>query len=144
MAKSSQEYDNFDRTSQFGVSEPLALDEQLQPIRRSSPHCLDIKVLDQIQHLEQLRRGAAERLRAHDQGALERFKGEADHAWNALAVVAERLPLVIAAYYLTVFGSIEERFHFICHPEVRKHMAPSALERGYVKDDQGRVMERAL
>jgi hypothetical protein len=98
----------------------------------------------EIHALEQLRARAAERLKALDDGVAERFEGEAEFAWSALALVAARLPVVIAGYYVIAFGSAKDRYQFIFNPELRKNVAQCVLERGYVTDDRGGVMEAAV
>ena len=87
--------------------------------------------------LERIRRLAAARLRRIHHGDAERFQGEADLAWFALAEVAAQMPKAAAAYSLMAFAAINTRIDFALHPERRERLIQDALEAGYVSNEQG-------
>src|SRR5437016_4699867 len=70
--------------------------------------------------LERLRRLASARLRRIHHGDAERFQGEADLAWFALAEVAEQMPKAAAGYSLMAFATLDTRVDFAIHRDRRE------------------------
>lgn len=97
-----------------------------------------------VLELEAVRRNAGNRLHAINTGSPERFAGEEEVAWSALADVYRRMPDAAASYYLVSFAAPPERFSFVLNAERRGEMVEAALERGYVTDAKGQRFEIAL
>ena len=82
--------------------------------------------------LERLYRLASSRLQKIHQGEAERFQGESDLAWFALAEVSRQMPKTAAAFTLMAFAPLEQRVDFSIHPERREAMVEDVLEVGSI------------
>jgi len=69
---------------------------------------------------------------------------EAETCWGDLARLLPQLREAIAAYHLLSFGKVAERAEFIEAPELRDATIQSVLGRGFVVDDEGRILEVVL
>jgi hypothetical protein len=96
---------------------------------------------DDVLRLEAIRRNAGKRLDAIYQGASERWPGEAECAWAALAMVYRQMPRAAARYYVISFAQASDRFAFAMDPEARDELTNEALERGWVADSKGHRVE---
>lgn len=94
--------------------------------------------------LERLRRLAASRLRRIHYGAPERFRGEAELAWFALAEVAAAMPRAAASYSLMAFGPIDQRIDFAVHRDRRETLLEDVLQAGSVSNENGNRHEVQL
>jgi len=99
---------------------------------------------DEVLQLEAIRRNAENRLDAIRRGALERWPGEADYAWEALAMIYQRMARGAARYYAISFARPSERFAFAMDLEARGTLAEQALERGWVANSKGHRFEVQL
>lgn len=86
--------------------------------------------------LERLRRLAGARLFRIHHGDAERFQGEGDLAWFALADVAAQMPKAAAAYALMAFGPLDQRIDFAVHRDRREVLLHDVLETGFVSNEQ--------
>ncbi len=98
---------------------------------------------DELLQLEAVRRNAGKRLDALYRGALKRWPGEAEWAWEALAMVYQ-MPRAAARYYVISFAQPSERFAFAMDAEAREALTDEALERGWVADFKGYRFEVQL
>ena len=87
--------------------------------------------------LEAIRRNAGKRLQAIHRGEQERWTGETDLAWEALAEVYRQLPRAVAAYNAISFAPAEDRFAFAIDAETRRTLVDEALGCGWVADSKG-------
>jgi hypothetical protein len=99
---------------------------------------------DELLQLEAVRRNAGKRLDALYRGALKRWPGEAEWAWEALAMVYQQMPRAAARYYVISFAQPSERFAFSLDAEARETLIDEALERGWVADSKGYRFEVQL
>jgi phage/plasmid primase-like uncharacterized protein len=99
---------------------------------------------DLVLQLEAIRRNAGKRLQAMHRGAQERWAGEMDLAWEALAEVYRQLPRAAAAYNVISFAAAEDRFAFAMDTEARGKLLEEALDRGWVADSKGYRFEVIL
>jgi hypothetical protein len=99
---------------------------------------------DELLQLEAVRRNAGKRLDALYRGALKRWPGEAEWAWEALAMVYQQMPRAAARYYVISFAQPSERFAFAMDAEAREALTDEALERGWVADFKGYRFEVQL
>ena len=90
---------------------------------------------EEIRQLESLRDGAANRIKALDADAPERFPNEHEAAWSALAVVADKLPRAVAGYYIMSFSHRRDRTRFALRPRQRDEMIEEAMLVGWLVDD---------
>ena len=99
---------------------------------------------DEVHSLERLRQSAAKRILAIEHGEQERFRGEINFAWEALAFVVEQQPRTTGGYYVASFASEEERARFALRPAERKQMIDKIFETGLVTGDKGKIVELIL
>jgi hypothetical protein len=98
-----------------------------------------------ILRLERLRQNAGRRLAALLGGIdRERFSGEVDLAWAALAFVADHAPQAAAAYAVIAFSNLETRLQFASHPERRASLIDDCLDAGGVRDEKGHFVSLIL
>jgi hypothetical protein len=91
---------------------------------------LRLALADEVRSLERIRDGASTRLRALWQGAPEHRREATETAWCALRIIAERLPVALAGYYLLAFGSEEDRFRFTHYPQRRDSLTERVVLAG--------------
>jgi hypothetical protein len=96
-----------------------------------------LEARENCHQLEKLRRLAAARLKKIRDGDGERFEGEIDLPWFALAEVAAQITKAAAAYSLMAFGTLDQRIDFTIHPEHRETLLGEVLEVGFVANEQG-------
>jgi hypothetical protein len=99
---------------------------------------------DEVLRLEMNRRNAGERLDAINRGEPERWPGEWEFAWKALADVYRQMPRAAAAHNVISFARAEDRFAFALEADAREKSADEALERGWVADARGYRFEVQL
>jgi hypothetical protein len=99
---------------------------------------------DVVLQLEAIRRNAAKRLDDIHRGEPERWPGENEWAWEALAEVYRQMPSGVAASYVVSFAPPEERFAFAMDPPLHEHLIDEALDRGSVADKKGYRFEFTL
>jgi hypothetical protein len=91
---------------------------------------------DVVLQLERIRCTAIRRLDALLRAASERWPGETEFAWQALAEVYRQIPRAAAGYNLISFAPADLRFAFAMDAEVREELIDDALERGWVADEK--------
>ncbi len=97
-----------------------------------------------VLRLEAIRRNAGKRLDAIHRGEPERWLGESEFAWDALAKVYRQMPRAAAAYCVISFAPSRDRFAFAMDAQARKQLTNEALERGWVEDEKDYRFEAAL
>jgi hypothetical protein len=97
-----------------------------------------------VLQLEAIRRNAGRRLDTIHRGAPERWPGETEFAWEALAEVYRQMPRAAARYYVISFAQPSERFTFAMEAEASETLTEQALERGWVADSKGYRFEVQL
>ncbi len=100
---------------------------------------LRLQYRSEVHLLESSQRKTAERLRSPAITPQER-----NDCLGCLQVLLPEIREALAAYYLLAFASIAERVDFITHPDTRDAAIQSVLERGFIRDDAGRVYEVVL
>jgi len=90
-----------------------------------------------VLQLEGIQRGAEQRLDAIQRGAPERWRGELETAWAALAEVHFQMPRAAAAYNVISFAPHRERLEFALDSQAREWLVCETLECGYVADERG-------
>jgi hypothetical protein len=104
--------------------------------RAEAERSLRIRFRDKIHQLDNLQRETlAQRL--DPATPLE----DRDRCWHLAALLQDELRERIAGYYLLSFGLAAEREEFVRNPDWRDHALVGVLDRGYVRDDGGHVME---
>ena len=110
-----------------------------QSLRRDAETLLEIEraswleAQDVVLQLEAIRRNAGRRL----DGGIERWPGETELAWQALAEVYRQMPRAAAAYNVISFASRKDRLAFAVDPQARERLINDALEDGHVPDERG-------
>jgi hypothetical protein len=104
--------------------------------------CLNLA--EQLSGLERMRDFAAERLHNLERGAPARFAHEYEAAWQALAIAAQEIPPVLAAYYVIAFGSEDDQQRFVLFSRERTRLTEQALRYGGFTDDAGHFVEVPL
>jgi CHC2-type zinc finger protein len=99
---------------------------------------------DVVFQLEAICRNASGRLDALHRAEPERWTGEAEWAWEALAEVYRQMPRAAAAYYVISFPPAKDRFAFAMGAEAREKLTDEALDRGWVADAKGYRFEVEL
>jgi DNA primase len=99
---------------------------------------------DVVLQLEAIRRNAGERLQAMHRGEHERWAGETDLAWEALAEVYRQMPRAAAAYNVISFAAAEDRFAFAMDAAALGKLVEEAPDRGWVADSKGYRFEVIL
>ncbi len=103
-----------------------------------------LAVRNNVLGLEQLRRNASRRLTDLAGLGLEKFPGEEEAAWAALALVADQIPRAAAAFTVIGFADQETRFRFALNVEQRAAMVDTCLELGGVYTDKGHFLAVVL
>lgn len=99
---------------------------------------------DEVLRLEATRRNAGKRLDAIYRGALERWPGEAEFAWQTLAEVYRQMARPAAVYNAISFAAAGDRFAFAMDRQAREQLTDETLERGWVADSKGYRFEVQL
>lgn len=99
---------------------------------------------DAVLQLEAIRRNAGRRLDDIHRGEPERWCGESEFAWLALAEVYRQIPRAVAAYSAISFAPAQNRFAFAINAQAHKQLTDEALERGWVADEKGYRFEFTL
>lgn len=99
---------------------------------------------DVVLQLEGIRRNAGRRLDTIHRGEPERWPGESEFAWEALAEVYRQMLRAAAAYYVISFAPAKDRFAFTFDAQAREYLRDEALESGWVADEKGHRFEVAL
>jgi hypothetical protein len=99
---------------------------------------------DVVMQLEGIRRNAGMRLRSMHRGEQERWPGETDLAWEAMADISQQTPRAVAAYSVISFAPAEVRFAFAMDAEAREECIDDALNCGWVADSKGHRFEVLL
>jgi CHC2 zinc finger len=99
---------------------------------------------DTVLQLEAIQRNAGRRLQEIGEGLPERWCGETDWCWGALAEVSRQMPDAAAAYAIASFGKFRDRLGFALDPRVAKRLIAEALDAGHVADDRGYRFEVIL
>ena len=60
---------------------------------------------------------------------------------SVLVMALDEQRAAVAAYCLSSFGMVAARMDFLLHPQSRDRVIATVLERGYVRDDHGRIKE---
>jgi hypothetical protein len=94
--------------------------------------------------LEAIRHNAGRRLDEIGAGKPERFSGEAEWCWAAIAEVSRQMPRAAAAYAIASFAPLSERLRFALDANAAGQAVEAALGCGYVADDRGRRFEVVL
>jgi hypothetical protein len=116
--------------------ERARLERKLQ--RRDAQHLLALErnawhnAQDEVLGLEAIRHAASRRLSAIRGGEPERFPGEEELAWKALAEVSQQIPRATARYCAISFAPTRDRFIYVLHPQTLEAAADEALEKGFV------------
>ncbi len=97
-----------------------------------------------VLRLERLRRNAGRRLSDLSELGPERFRGEEEVAWAALAFVADQMPRTVAAFTVIGFADQETRLRFAANPEQRAVMVNACLELGGVYDAKNHFVGMVL
>jgi hypothetical protein len=103
-----------------------------------------LRTRDNAIALERLYRNASSRLSQLNAWECERFVGEEDLAWAALALVAAQMPRAAAAYTAMAFGNSKLRTAFAQHPEQRGQIIQECLVVGGVCNDQNHFVDVVL
>jgi hypothetical protein len=121
-----------------------------QLLRRDAESLLEIEKAawlegrDVVLQLEGIRRNAGERLQAMHRGGKERWPGEMETLWFALAEVYRQMANAAAAYNVISFAPHTDRLAFAVDPQARDRLINDALECGYVADERGYRFEVIL
>ena len=99
---------------------------------------------DVVLQLEAIRRNAGRRLDVLRRGEPERWSGETEYAWEALATVYWQMPRAASAYNVISFAPATDRFAFAIDAEAREKLINEALECGWVADAKGSRFEVLL
>jgi hypothetical protein len=99
---------------------------------------------DNVLDLERLRRNAARRLADLAELGPERFHGEEQFAWDALALVADQMLQAAAAFTVIGFADSATRVRFALHQEERGALVADCLEAGGVLNDKRHFVGMAL
>jgi len=91
-----------------------------------------IDARDDVLQLEAIRRGAGVRLNALHLGAPERWPGETELCWDALAKAYRQMPHAAATYNVISFAPQRDRLAFALDAKTREQLVEEALERGFV------------
>jgi hypothetical protein len=104
-----------------------------------------LRLADELRRVERLATLSAHYLAHLRAGAREeRFTGEQELAWEALALsYRDRLPL-LAAYLVVSFSDEDEKQEFVLYPSRRRRLIEDCLWRGGVVTDAGGFVEIAL
>jgi hypothetical protein len=103
-----------------------------------------LSLADDLRRIEVLYDLATSRLVRLRQGAQERFPGEEELVWDALAFTyRNRVPL-LAAYLVVSFSTEEEKQTFVLYPSRRLRLIDDCICRGGVLTDTGAFVEIAL
>jgi hypothetical protein len=103
-----------------------------------------IEARDEVLRLEGIRRNAGKRLDAIHGGEQERWPGEEEDAWDALAAVYWQMPYASAAYYVASFAPAKDRFLYALDTKERERAIEDCLDRGWVADEKGYRFEVQL
>lgn len=79
------------------------------------------------------------RMKQLHEGASERFPGELEFAWAALADIYHNQAFYDAAYAILAYAPTIKKIEFAMHPERQREIANQILESGALKDSRGRV-----
>lgn len=96
---------------------------------------------DTVLQLEAIRRSAGRRLKEIFGGSPERWRGEMEWCWAALAEVSRQMPRAAAAYAIASFGKFQDRASFALDRVATERLIGVALENGYVTDERGYKFE---
>ena len=96
---------------------------------------------DAVLQLEAIQRNAGRRLKEIFEGSPERWCGETEWCWAALAEVSRQMPCAAAAYTIASFGSYPDRLRFALDPTAAEQLIGEALDNGCVTDERGRRLE---
>jgi hypothetical protein len=99
---------------------------------------------DAVFRLEEIRRNAGNCLNAIHRGGSERWPGESEFAWEALAEVYRQTPRAAAAYHVVSFAPATDRFAFTLDAHGRECLTDEALRCGWVADAKGYRFEVTL
>jgi hypothetical protein len=99
-------------------------------------HDTRIRYRDEIHTFESILRSARTALREPD-------AARADIAY-IVALTQGELREVVAAYYILSLGNESDRHRFVEDVDARQVMMDGVLCRGYVQDDDGKIMELAV
>jgi hypothetical protein len=69
---------------------------------------------------------------------------ERESFWLTASLLCDAQRNAAAGYALLSFGAMKERVDFVMHPEQRLNVIAEILNRGFVRDDEGRMVEVAL
>ena len=97
-----------------------------------------------VLQLEAIRRNAGRRLMEIFEGSRERWCGETEWCWAALAEVASQMPHVAAVYAIASFGKFSDRLRFVFDRAFTEELIGETLESGYVTDEHGHRFEVRL
>jgi len=126
------------------VAEKQKLTEELSAVNAQIKLATKTLLEDASKTLQTLRntaKRAMTRLAAIEAGGLEKFRGEADFAREAISMTARDIRRCDAAYTILAFGAVVDREQFVCDVESRDGLIDAALARGFVLDDNGRRFE---
>ena len=94
---------------------------------------------EEIHKLEQLKQKASRILKeAPEHGGSNVF---AEWAWDAVELATKWLPRLLAGYSILCFAGAKERATFALYPEQAEQITGETLQRAYVTDDPGRMVE---
>jgi hypothetical protein len=103
-----------------------------------------LEARNNVLDLERLRRNAARRLADLAELGVEKFCGEEQLAWEALAFVAGQMLQAAAAFTVIAFADSETRVRFALQPEQRAAFVADCLEAGGVLNDKRHFVGMAL
>jgi len=103
---------------------------------RAAEKALRLRYRHDIHTLEAVQRHAAERLRDPSITI-----PETEECWRRMAMVVSALRGASAAYHLLCFAPAPQRTEFVQRPHLRHAAVQSVLAHGFVRDDQGRMVE---
>ncbi len=92
---------------------------------------------DIVLQLEAIRRDAGRRLQEIFEGSQERWSGESEFCWAALAEVSRQMPRAAATYTIASFGKFQYRLRFVLDLVTAEQLIGNALENGYVAGERG-------
>jgi len=99
---------------------------------------------DTVLQLESIRRNAGRRLKEIFEGSSERWDGESEFCWAALAEVSRQMPRAAATYTIASFAKFRRRLSFALDPKAVEEVIAEALDNGYVTNDRGYRFEVIL
>jgi hypothetical protein len=99
---------------------------------------------DNVLGLERLRHNAGRRLSDLSELGSERFRGEEEAAWAALAFVADQMPRATATFTVIGFADQETRTRFASNPEQRAAIVNACLDMGAVYDAKNHFVGMVL